>query len=128
MEEQLENDALQEADENHRKRQRVEEASSSSGHQTPSSTVGKVLLNTKQQVVITTEPYVFSNDVKMDFKSGDVIASSKNRCEVVVEFATTANTETIFNNLENKMVFKAWWCHASVMQLLPWYSKTATES
>ena len=56
LEEELKNITLQEADENQRKRQRVGEASSSSGHQTPSGTVGKVLLNTNQLAVKKVEP------------------------------------------------------------------------
>ena len=70
---------MQEAIDDHRKRQRVEEASSSSGHQTPSSTVGKVILNTKQLAVKKVEPYVFANEQSVKYDCGDIIAHSRNR-------------------------------------------------
>ena len=78
------------------------EASSSSGHQTPSGTVGKVLLNTNQLAVKKVEPYVFANEQSVTYDCGDIIAHSRNRCEVIVEFAANANTETVFNNLERQ--------------------------
>ena len=107
LEELLENIALQEADENQRKRQRVGEASSSSGHQTPSSTVGKVLLNTKQLAVKKVEPYVFANEQSVNYDCGDIIAHSRNRCEVIVDVQPTPTPRQSSTTWKGKMAFKA---------------------
>ena len=61
-----------------------------------------MILNTKQLAVKKVEPYVFANEQSVKYDCGDIIAHSRNRCEVIVEFAANTNTETVFNNLERQ--------------------------